>query len=186
MNRIDRLMMEDNMKKSSTSVNRKNEIIAAAIEVFAEQGYYRATTAQVAERAEISQPYVFRFFSTKEKLLVEALEASWTRIIEAFQAIVTSASDEELERQLIVAYADIMNAHRNEIILQMQAQTIQEPAIAEVMQRRFHEIHEMVYRAFEKAGMERPLERTLLFLARGMLCNISMSLNLPELMKMED
>lgn len=43
------------------SVNRKAEIISAAIEVFAETGYYRATTAQVAERANISQPYVFRF-----------------------------------------------------------------------------------------------------------------------------
>ncbi|WP_046213488.1 TetR/AcrR family transcriptional regulator [Paenibacillus wulumuqiensis] len=175
------------MKKSSaTSVNRRNEIIAAAIEVFAEQGYYRATTAQVAERAEISQPYVFRFFSTKEKLLVEALEASWNRIIEAFQGVAASAPDEEMEQQLIDAYSDIMNAHRNEIILQMQAQTIQEPAIAEVMQRRFREIHEMVYQAFQKAGIERPLERTMLFLARGMLCNISLSLNLPELMKAEE
>lgn len=48
-------------KDDKSSVNRKAEIISAAIEVFAETGYYRATTAQVAERAKISQPYVFRF-----------------------------------------------------------------------------------------------------------------------------
>lgn len=43
------------------SANRRQDIVAAAIEVFAEIGYYRATTAQVAERAAISQPYVYRF-----------------------------------------------------------------------------------------------------------------------------
>jgi hypothetical protein len=48
-----------------SSANRRNDIVSSAIEVFAEIGYYRATTAQVAERATITQPYVYRFF-TKE------------------------------------------------------------------------------------------------------------------------
>ncbi len=45
--------------KRIKKTNRKNEILSAAIEVFAEIGYYRATTAKVAERASISQPYIF-------------------------------------------------------------------------------------------------------------------------------
>ncbi|MBE1445324.1 AcrR family transcriptional regulator [Paenibacillus sp. OAS669] len=43
-------------KDEKSSVNRKAEIISAVIEVFAETGYYRATTAQVVDRAKISQP----------------------------------------------------------------------------------------------------------------------------------
>ncbi|KAF6618733.1 TetR/AcrR family transcriptional regulator, partial [Paenibacillus sp. EKM208P] len=43
-----------------------------------------------------------------------------------------------------------------------------------------------VYDAFRRAGIEQAMERTMLFLARGMLCNISMSLDLPELMKKDD
>lgn len=174
------------MKKlSATSVNRRNEIIAAAIEVFAETGYYRATTAHVAERAEISQPYVFRFFSTKEALLIGALETSWMRIKEAFQHIIQDAAPEQLEYELVEAYARIMQEHRNEIVLQMQAQTIQEPAVLEVMQRNFREVHQVIVQAFTDAGIAHPYDRTLLFLARGMLCNISMSLDLPELMHSE-
>lgn len=53
-------------KNGATSVNRKEEIISAAIEVFSEIGYFRATTAQVAERAQISQPYVFRFLRARK------------------------------------------------------------------------------------------------------------------------
>ncbi|USG64383.1 TetR/AcrR family transcriptional regulator [Brevibacillus ruminantium] len=169
-------------KSETTSVNRKTEIISAAIEVFAEIGYYRATTAQVAKRANISQPYIFRFFSTKEALLLAALEVSWTRVIDSFRKVVESTSSEQLETNLIQAYDDILNAYENEILLQMQAQTIQEDSIREAMRNGFGEVRRMVLEAFRAAGIPNPEERTMLFLARGMLCNISTALNMPELM----
>ncbi|MFP3388532.1 TetR/AcrR family transcriptional regulator [Brevibacillus sp. SIMBA_040] len=168
-------------KSEETSVNRKSEIISAAIEVFAEIGYYRATTAQVATRAKISQPYIFRFFSTKEALLLAALEVSWTRVIDSFRKVVEYAAPEQLETDLIQAYDDILNAFQNEILLQMQAQTIQEDSIREAMRNGFGEVRRMVIDAFRAAGIPNPEERTMLFLARGMLCNISIALNMPEL-----
>lgn len=168
-------------KSEATSVNRKTEIISAAIEVFAEIGYYRATTAQVAARAEISQPYIFRFFSTKEALLLAALEVSWTRVINSFRKVVESAEPGQLETDLIQAYEDILNSYQNEILLQMQAQTIQEDSIREAMRNGFTEVRRMVLDAFHAAGISNPEERTMLFLARGMLCNISTALNMPEL-----
>lgn len=168
-------------KEESTSVNRKSEIISSAIQVFAEIGYYRATTAQVAERAKISQPYVFRFFATKEALLLNALEVSWTRIIESFRQVVNTATSERLESDLIAAYEEILASHQNETLLQMQAQTIQEATIREAMRSGFREVQSVVLDAFRKAGIQNPEERTFLFLARGMLCNISMALDMPEL-----
>ncbi|QWU17012.1 transcriptional regulator, TetR family [Paenibacillus sophorae] len=172
------------MTKSETrSVNRKSDIISAAIEVFAETGYFRATTAQVAERAKISQPYIFRFFSTKEALLLTALEVSWTRVIDSFRKVVESASPEQLEMELIRAYEVILDSYRNEVLLQMQAQTIQEEAIREAMRGGFGEVRRMVLDAFHAAGIPNAEERTMLFLARGMLCNISAALAMPELME---
>ena len=168
-------------KSEATSANRKSEIISAAIEVFAEIGYYRATTAQVATRAKISQPYIFRFFSTKEALLLAVLEVSWTRVIDSFRKVVESAAPEQLETDLIQAYDDILNAYQNEILLQMQAQTIQEDSIREAMRNGFGEVRRMVIDAFRAASIPNPEERTMLFLARGMLCNISIALNMPEL-----
>ncbi|EHS57522.1 TetR/AcrR family transcriptional regulator [Paenibacillus kribbensis] len=173
-------------KATSTSINRQNEIISAAIEVFAEMGYYRATTAKVAERANISQPYVFRFFATKEALLVAALKVSFARILESFQQVIHSSPSEQLEQELIAAYSQIMIGYRNEILLQMQAQTIGEDVVVSVMQQGFRDVHTTVYAAFRQVGIEHALERTMLFLARGMLCNISMSLDLPELMEIDE
>jgi len=169
-------------KTESASVNRKSDIISAAIEVFAEIGYFRATTAQVAERAKISQPYVFRFFSTKEALLLTALEVSWTRVIDSFRKVVLSVPAERLEIELIKAYEDIIDAHQNEMLLQMQAQTIREDDIREAMRNGMGEVRRIVLDAYRSAGIPNAEERTLLFLARGMLCNVSVALAMPELM----
>ncbi|TJY44509.1 TetR/AcrR family transcriptional regulator [Cohnella pontilimi] len=170
-------------KNESASVNRRMEIISAAIEVFAETGYYRATTMQVAKRAGISQPYIFRFFSTKEELLLVALEASWQRIADSFRQVIATASPTRLEQELIETYEEIMNAYRSEMLLQMQAQTIQEEPIRMAMQSGFRDIRRIVLEAFQKNGVPDSEERTKLFIARGMLCNISMALGLPELME---
>ncbi|MBB3114031.1 AcrR family transcriptional regulator [Paenibacillus phyllosphaerae] len=168
-------------------MNRKAEIISAAIEVFAEMGYYRATTAQVAERAKISQPYVFRFFATKEALLLGALEISWVRIQQSFRQVVESAgAPEELERDLIEAYKEILASHMNETNLQMQAQTMREESIREVMRGGFRGVHRIVLTAFRQKGLQNSEDRTVMFLARGMLCNISWALDIPELIEGKD
>jgi AcrR family transcriptional regulator len=174
------------LKEKQNMSNRRDEILSAAIEVFAQEGYYRATTMKVANKAEISQPYIFRFFSSKELLLEEALKLSWSRIQAAFSQVIQSASVENLEIELIQAYEEIMRNYENEILLQMQAQTIRETNIVTLMQEEFLKIQSIVYTAFQTAGVSNPSEKTLLFLARGMLCNISLALNLPKLMKIDD
>jgi AcrR family transcriptional regulator len=168
-------------KIEMTMVNRKSDIISAAIEVFAEIGYFRATTAQVAERANISQPYIFRFFSKKEALLLTALEVSWTRVIDSFRKVVEAAPPGQLETDLIRAYENILDTYQNEVLLQMQAQTIQEDSIREAMRKGYGEVRRIVLDAFRLVGSPNAEERTMLFLARGILCNISVVLAMPEL-----
>jgi AcrR family transcriptional regulator len=169
------------VKGMISSANRRSDIVSSAIEVFAEIGYYRATTAQVAERAAISQPYVYRFF-TKESLLVASLELSWQRILQAFQHVIDSAPPEELEVGLIRAYEEITISHRSEVLLQMQAQTIQETPVRHAMRQGLSEVKQLVENAFQQAGIEDALERTSDFLARGMLCNVAMAMDMPDLM----
>ncbi|ALC83490.1 MULTISPECIES: TetR/AcrR family transcriptional regulator [Bacillus] len=169
------------MAKRATSSDRRADIVSAAVEVFAEIGYYRATTAQVAERAAISQPYVYRFF-TKESLLVESLELSWQRIIAAFEQVINSAAPEQLEEGLIEAYEEIMHSHTNEILLQMQAQTIRETPIRDAMKKGMSQVKHLVQRAFEQAEITDAQQKTSDFLARGMLCNVSMAIDMPDLM----
>lgn len=159
--------------------NRKEDILKAAVNVFAHKGYFRATTADVAKKASISQPYVYNFFENKEELLIAALVRSWDNILQAFAN--EQEDSEKIEQQFIVAYEKLMETHRDEILLQVQALAIREPKIQAVMQDGFRKIKGYVDARFRKAGLADVDTKVMNFLARGMLCNISASLDMPDL-----
>ncbi|HGC8159650.1 TPA: TetR/AcrR family transcriptional regulator [Streptococcus agalactiae] len=52
----------------------KQKVILSAIELFASQGFHRTSTAQLAKNAEVSQATIYKYFETKDKLLVFILE----------------------------------------------------------------------------------------------------------------
>lgn len=160
--------------------SRKEDILMAAVSVFAHKGYYQATTADIAKKASISQPYVYNFFENKEELLIAALVRSWDNILEAFRN--EQVNSENIEQQFIVAYEKLMKTHKDEILLQVQALAIREPKIQTVMQDGFRRIKTYVEARFHKAGIVDIDRKVIDFLARGMLCNISASLDMPDLM----
>jgi AcrR family transcriptional regulator len=53
--------------------NRRDEILRAALDVFAERGYRGASLAAVAERVGLTQQGLLHYFPSKEALLVEVL-----------------------------------------------------------------------------------------------------------------
>lgn len=57
-----------------TAQERRESILAAAIEVFAEVGYLRGKTSVVARRVGVSEPVVFQNFGTKASLFAAVVE----------------------------------------------------------------------------------------------------------------
>jgi AcrR family transcriptional regulator len=49
--------------------DRRTQILAAALEVFSEQGFHGTRTRELAERAGVSEALVFRHFPTKQALI---------------------------------------------------------------------------------------------------------------------
>lgn len=163
----------------ATAVNRREQILEAAVIVFAEHGYYRATTAQVAEKVGISQPYIFKLFKNKEELFVAALDRAFERIIRTFAGV--EAPADQLLAESIRAYEQLMETHPNEILLQVQAFGIRDDLILGSMQKGMLEVTNVVKSKFVAAGMKHPEVEVSTFMANGMLCNIAMALGMPEL-----
>ncbi|MEV0698282.1 TetR family transcriptional regulator [Saccharopolyspora sp. NPDC050389] len=67
-------------KKAKT----RSEIRRQALRLFATQGYESTTVEQIAEAAEVSPSTVFRYFPTKEKLVVS--DGYAPEVVEAFRA----------------------------------------------------------------------------------------------------
>ena len=55
-------------------MNRRNEILAAAAEVFAQHGFRGSTTRRIADAAGVNEITLFRQFGSKEALLREAMQ----------------------------------------------------------------------------------------------------------------
>jgi len=53
---------------------RRSEILTAAGRLFAEKGYHRTTTHDIAAEAEVSEGTIYNYFSSKEDLLFAIME----------------------------------------------------------------------------------------------------------------
>ena len=55
-------------------MDRRQDLLAAAVEVFAKYGFLGATTRRIAEAAGVNEVTLFRYFGSKETLLLEAMQ----------------------------------------------------------------------------------------------------------------
>jgi len=69
-------------KKRLRAPERRAQIIAAAREVFIEQGVNGARSRLIAERAGITEAYLYRHFHSKEEIFRESVDAPLADLIE--------------------------------------------------------------------------------------------------------
>src|SRR5215208_3167308 len=99
---------------------RREEIIALAIEQFAIGGYRGTSTEAIARAAGISQPYLFRLFKTKRELFLACLEDSDGRIFETFRNAARGVPKEEVLPAMGRAYVELL-ADKSALLFQMQS-----------------------------------------------------------------
>ena len=59
---------------STKSDERRRAVVAAAIDCFAQKGFYGTTTHEIADRVGISQPYLYRLYPNKQALFAAAVD----------------------------------------------------------------------------------------------------------------
>ena len=72
-------------RKRLTAAARRASILAAALPVFAERGYHRASVDEVAERAGISKPVLYDHFASKQALYIALLHDEAGRLFAALE-----------------------------------------------------------------------------------------------------
>lgn len=164
--------------------DRKEQIIDKAVGIFAELGYYKATTARVAKAVGVTQPYVFHFFNNKEELFKAVIDRAINRIYETFTQV--EAPLDRLTETMGHAFLQIMEAHRDEIIMVMQAHAISEPVIREHVSEKFRIIYEGIIAKFERAGIPNAEAAASQFIGMGLLITVSEVLDLPQLLHFKD
>jgi AcrR family transcriptional regulator len=155
---------------------RREEILDAALEVFAEHGLHGASTEEIARRAGISQPYVFRLFGTKKELYLAVVARCFRQTLELMQRAAEGRRGEEALQAIGQAYKEVLESDRVYLRAQMQAYAASEdPEVAAIVRNGFGDLVAYVERV---SGLD--VAHVSRFFANGMLMNVLASMRAPE------
>jgi AcrR family transcriptional regulator len=92
----------------------RQEILDAARELFAKEGYQNVSMRKIAEKIDYSPTTIYLYFEDKNELLSSICEETFTKLVKEFEDIVASTDDpiEQLKRAGR-AYIDFGLSHPN-------------------------------------------------------------------------
>ncbi|HUK96801.1 MAG TPA: TetR/AcrR family transcriptional regulator [Gaiellaceae bacterium] len=155
-------------QERKTKEIRREEILDAALVEFAEKGLHGASTDDIARRAGISQPYVFRLFGTKRELFKACCARCFRDTLELFQRAAEGKRGEAALEAIGEAYRDLLAGDTLYLRAQMQAYAAcGDPEIRAVVRDGFGDLVAYVERV---SGLGDP--EIALFFAQGMLMNV--------------
>ena len=160
---------------------RRESVIRAAITEFARGGYSATSTAVIAQRVGVSQPYLFRLFPNKEAMFLAAAE----RCLEETRRVFAEAADglegEDALHAMARSYQQLIADDPEKLLMQMQMYA----AVAAAEAAGDHEFGESVragwLELFDSVNLAlgADADDTTTFLAYGMLANTLTSLGFP-------
>jgi AcrR family transcriptional regulator len=106
------LAVRSQRKPKGSGQERREEIIAAAKELFMTEGFAKVTTRAIAEKAGLSQTGVYLYFPAKEDILKAIGDETHDAISAEFdRAAAKPGAPREIFRRLIHAYIDYGLSH---------------------------------------------------------------------------
>ena len=153
---------------------RREAVLAAAVTEFAARGLAGTSTEDVARRAGISQPYLFRLFPTKKALFLTLVERCFQQVADTFEVAAADRVGEDALDAMGDAYHELLE-DRTLLLLQLQAYAAcDDPEIRDATRTGFKELWALAERL---SGL--PYERIVMFFAMGMLMNVAAAMDLP-------
>ncbi|MDE3133043.1 MAG: TetR/AcrR family transcriptional regulator [Acidobacteriota bacterium] len=112
------------------AAERRDALIAAAIEEFALGGLHGTPVDRIARRVGVAQPYVFSLFPTKRDLFIAAVERGFEAVMDLFEQSAEefrrsnpegSYDREDLLGWIGDSYIDRLATNRSNLMFQLQA-----------------------------------------------------------------
>lgn len=157
---------------------RRTAVIGAAMAEFARRGYDGTSTQDIARRAGVSQPYLFRLFPGKRALFLAAA----TRCVSETARLLTGAAQglegEEARHAMALAYTRVIVKEPERLLMQMQvyaatasAEASGDAEFGRAVRAGWEELWREVH-----AALGADPDVTAWFLARGILVNVLVTL----------
>lgn len=89
--------------------DKRRRIIDAAVEVFADKGFFGARVSEIAERAGVADGTIYLYFKSKDEILISLFEEKMAEILERFVNMLSEVHDtEEKMRRYIIEHLTLV------------------------------------------------------------------------------
>jgi AcrR family transcriptional regulator len=161
-----------------TASARREALIDAAVEHFAQTGLHGTAVSAITDEVGITQPYAFSLFKTKKGLFLAAVERGFDLVEETFRNAAATAGEEGPFEAMKQSYMGVLK-DRALLLVQLQAYAASgDDEVREVVRRRYAQLYELVRELSDGATRDELAQ----FFAVGMLLNVAAALDLPDLL----
>ncbi|MBK1788947.1 TetR/AcrR family transcriptional regulator [Prauserella cavernicola] len=115
---------------------RRAQLLAAAQQVFAANGYHAAAMDDIAERAGVSKPVLYQHFPGKLDLYIALLESHVDHLVSAVQEALSSTTDNKQRvNNAVGAFFDFVNGDAGAFRMVFESDLRGEPSVQEAVDR---------------------------------------------------
>ncbi|WP_084338006.1 TetR/AcrR family transcriptional regulator [Actinomadura oligospora] len=164
------------MSPRMSADERREQTIRAAMAEFARSGFDGTSTAAIAERVGVSQPYLFRLFPSKRALFLAAAERCFDEIELAMREAAGGLYGGEAITAMGHRYREILAGDPTLLRFQLHiyAAAVDDPELRDLGNAKWARL----WRTIGELSGETP-EEVLRFVSVGMLLNVLTAFNIP-------
>ncbi|WP_226583558.1 TetR/AcrR family transcriptional regulator [Halobacillus litoralis] len=148
------------------------QIIDAAVEVIAENGYHSSQVSKIAKKAGVADGTIYLYFKNKEDILVSLFQEKMGQFIEKIEHEITSGqtAEEKLLTLIKTHFEQLTADHHLAIVTQLELRQSNKELrqkINNVLKRYLNVIDQIVEEGVEeelfRSGLDRRLVRQMIF-----------------------
>jgi len=145
---------------------RKQQILDAALEIFAKNGYYKASISQIAKEASISKGLLYNYFQNKEELLIKVMSDGIIYLLKEYGKRTDDPVKNQL-KQMIEQSFDMMDEDQRhwQLYFSTMMQTEVQALVMGDLMKSLMPVFENLANIFAKIGFKNYFQEAQLFIA---------------------
>jgi len=160
MNEHSFIIIHSSKLEQGVHINKNNKnnkydlILEAAVKVFARQGFYQSTIAQIAKEAGVADGTIYLYFKNKDDILVQFFSYRTKQVFDRFRAEVKKAGNSlDKLRNLVRRHLTEFQGDRNMAVV-YQVETHQSSRLAESQIREMSQMYQDLISEIVELGQQ--------------------------------
>lgn len=131
------------------AAERRRCVLDSAVQVFSRSTYQGATTAEIARECGVSEPVLYRHFTSKRDLYLACLDAAWEQVRGLWEDAVANEPDPALKvgamgRAYIEQQRSGGRVMLSDLWVQALSEASEDPKIRRYLRNQMREVHDFV------------------------------------------